>query len=100
MAPLKRFYKQATIDEAVAPIPAFRVLLDGKPMRTPAKAVLAVPTRALALAIAAEWEAQGADIDPAGMPLTKLVNSTLDAVRGREPEVRAEIVKYAGSDLL
>lgn len=100
MAPLKRFYKLVTIDEGVAPGAAFRVLLDGKPMRTPAKAVLAVPTRALAEAIAAEWEAQREHIDPTGMPLTKLANSTLDGVRGREAEVRAEIVKYAGSDLV
>jgi chaperone required for assembly of F1-ATPase len=78
----------------------FRVLLDGKPMRTPAKSVFAVPSRALAEAIAAEWDAQGERIDPASMPLTRIVNSAIDGVRGRESEVRADIAKYAGSDLV
>ena len=93
----KRFYRAVSVDGAAA---AFRVLLDGRPMRTPAKRELALPARALAEAVAAEWEAQGERIDPASMPLTRLVNATLDGVAGREAEVRAEIVKYARSDLL
>jgi chaperone required for assembly of F1-ATPase len=100
----KRFYKAVTVAGSDATdaqrAGGFSILLDGKPMRTPAKAVLAVPTRALAEAIAAEWEAQGAHIDPATMPLTRLVNSGLDGVRGREAEVREDIAKYAASDLL
>jgi len=76
------------------------VLLDGKPVRTPAKALLALPTRALAEAVAREWSAQHEHIDPATMPLTRLANSAIDGVRGREAEVRADIAKYAGSDLL
>jgi chaperone required for assembly of F1-ATPase len=93
----KRFYQ--TVSLAGAP-PAVRVLLDGKPMRTPAKRELALPSRALAEAVAAEWAAQGERIDPSTMPLTRLVNSALDGVSGREAEVRAEIAKYAASDLL
>jgi chaperone required for assembly of F1-ATPase len=93
----KRFYRAATVDGAP---PAVRVLLDGKPIRTPAKRELALPTKALAEAVAAEWEAQGDHIDPAAMPLTRLVNSALDGVTGREAEVRAEIAKYGASDLL
>jgi chaperone required for assembly of F1-ATPase len=93
----KRFYRTVSVDGAA---PAFRVLLDGKPIRTPARRELALPARALAKAVAAEWEAQGEHIDPATMPLTRLVNSALDGVTGREPEVRAEIAKYAASDLL
>jgi chaperone required for assembly of F1-ATPase len=69
-------------------------------MRTPAERPFAVPTRALAEAIAGEWKAQGERIDPATMPLTRLANSALDGVAGREIDVRAEIVEYAGSDLL
>jgi chaperone required for assembly of F1-ATPase len=80
--------------------PAVRVLLDGKPVRTPAGRELAVPVKALAEALAAEWAAQGERIDPAAMPLTRLVNSALDGVTDRAAEVRAEIVKYAASDLL
>ena len=78
----------------------YRVQLDGKPVRTPAKALLALPTRALAEAVAGEWAAQREHIDPATMPLTRLANSAIDGVQGREAEVRADIVRYAGSDLL
>jgi chaperone required for assembly of F1-ATPase len=69
-------------------------------VRTPAKAVLAVPTRVLAEAIAGEWEAQREHIDPAGMPLTRLANSAIDGVRMHQADVLADIVKYAASDLL
>jgi chaperone required for assembly of F1-ATPase len=93
----KRFYRAVSVDGAA---PAFHVLLDGKPIRTPAKRELTLPAKALAQAVAAEWEAQGERIDPAAMPLTRLVNSALDGVAEREAEVRAEIAKYAGSDLL
>ena len=93
----KRFYRAVTVDGAA---PAFRVRLDGRPMRTPAKRELAVPSRALAEALAAEWEAQGERIDPATMPLTRLVNSAIDGAAGREAEVRDDIAKYAASDLL
>ncbi len=78
----------------------FRLLLDGKPVRTPAKKHLVLPTRALADAVAAEWEAQKVRIDPVTMPLTRLANSAIDGVTGREAEVRADIVRYAGSDLV
>jgi chaperone required for assembly of F1-ATPase len=93
----RRFYKSVTIEAADPP---HRILLDGKTARTPARAMFAVPTRALAEAIAAEWEAQREHIDPAGMPLTKLANSAIDGVRGREAAVRDDIVKYAASDLV
>jgi chaperone required for assembly of F1-ATPase len=93
----KRFYRTVSVKGVPS---AFRVLLDGKPMRTPARKELAVPARGLAEALAAEWEAQGEHIDPASMPLTRLVNSALDGVAGREAEVRAEIAKYAASDLV
>jgi chaperone required for assembly of F1-ATPase len=78
----------------------FWLLLDGKPVRTPAKNELQLPTRALAEAVAEEWEAQGERIDPATMPLTRLVNTIIDGVIARQAEVRAEIVKYASCDLL
>jgi chaperone required for assembly of F1-ATPase len=93
----KRFYRAVSV--AGAP-PAVRVLLDGQPIRTPAKRELALPGTALAEAVAAEWADQGGHIDPATMPLTRLANSAIDGVVGREDEVRADIVKYAGNDLL
>ena len=102
-----RFYKAVTVAAANSPPPGgdgracrFRLLLDDKPVRTPAKKELLLPTRALADAVAAEWEAQAARIDPVTMPLTRLANSAIDGVMGREAEVRADIVKYAGSDLV
>lgn len=93
----KRTYKAVGVGEGEG---GFRVLLDGRCARTPGKAELALPTRALAEAVAAEWEAQGERMDPLTMPLTRFVNSAIDGVRGREPEVRADICKYAASDLV
>jgi chaperone required for assembly of F1-ATPase len=99
MRPLPaRFYKTVAVSPAGAD--GLHVLLDGKVLRTPAKGVLAVPTRALAQAIAAEWEAQGERIDPASLPLTRLVNSAIDGVKPREAAVREDIAKYAACDLL
>src|SRR5215470_12942014 len=93
----KRFYRAVSIDGTAR---AFRVLLDGKPVRTPARRELALPARLLAEAVAAEWTVQADRVDPATMPLTRLVNSALDGVAGREAEVRADIARYAASDLL
>jgi len=99
-APLpKRFYANVTIDTA-APEEGFAILLDGRAVRTPKKMPLVVPTRALAEAIAAEWAAQGERIDPQTMPLSKLAITAIDGVGGAAAEVAAEIVKFAGSDLL
>jgi chaperone required for assembly of F1-ATPase len=94
----KRFYKDVAIkDEGEG---GAALLLDGKTARTPGKALLALPARALADAVAEEWRAQGERIDPSTMPLTKLANSAIDGVRGREQAVIDDIVKYAGSDVL
>jgi chaperone required for assembly of F1-ATPase len=103
----RRFYQTVTIariDPSVAPSqqqPAgYRVLLDGKELRTPAKGRFAVPAHALAAAIAAEWQAQREHIDLESMPLTRLTNAAIDGVTGRQAEVGADIVKYLGSDLV
>src|SRR4029078_657906 len=93
----KRFYKEVTTapqDDGVA------VLLDGKLIRTPAKAMLAVPSQALADAIAEEWRAQDERINPESMRLTKLANIAIDGVRGREAAVLDDLIAFAGSDLL
>lgn len=93
----KRFYKSAA---AAGRGTGFAVELDGRLVRTPGKLPLEVPTLALAEALAAEWAAQGAVIDPATMPLTRIVNSAIDAVAPRHGEVVADIAAYAASDLL
>jgi chaperone required for assembly of F1-ATPase len=93
----KRFYQDVAVkDDGAGAAP----LLDGKKVRTPAKAQLVLPTRALAAAVAEEWRAQGERIDPATMPLTKLANSAIDGVVGREQAVIDDIAAHAGSDLL
>src|SRR5919112_6474528 len=84
----KRFYKAASMGEGNA------LLLDGKPVRTPARRLLAAPDLRVGQALAAEWNAQGEAIDPATMPLTRLSNAIIDAVADQSDAVRAEIEKY------
>ena len=93
----KRFYKEVEVAEEDG---RFGIRLDGRPVLTPARKPLEVPSRALAEALAAEWAAQTDVIDPFDMPLTRIVNSALDGVARDADAVRAEIVKYAGSDLV
>ena len=78
---MKRFYKETAVDAGDG---GWRVLLDGKPMRTPAKTVLMVPTQALAEAIAAEWRAvpEDSEINTAHLPLTRLAASPLGGQSG------------------
>jgi chaperone required for assembly of F1-ATPase len=93
----KRFYDHVAIkDEGVGA----GVLLDGKPVRTPGKAAFVLPNKAVAEAIGDEWRGQGARIDPATMPLTRLANSVIDGVKGHEEAVIGDILNYAGSDLI
>lgn len=93
----KKFYKEVSIGESER---GYGILLDGRRVRSPKKCELAVSTRALADGLAREWAAQVDIIDPAEMPLTTLVFTAIDAVAGSEAAVAAEIVRYAGSDLL
>jgi chaperone required for assembly of F1-ATPase len=94
----KRFYREA--EAGAQGEGGFPVLLDGKKVATPLRRRLAAPTRALAQALAAEWNAQGSEIDPARMPLTRLANAVIDAVADARAEVAEEVAKYLGSDLL
>jgi len=96
---MKRFYKETAVDSGDG---GFRVLLDGKPMRTPAKAVLVVPTEPLAQAIATEWRdvPEKAEINAALLPLTRLAATGLDRVPGQRARVIDDTAKYAASDLL
>ncbi len=94
----KRFYKLASVGEAGEG--GFPVLLDGRPVRTPARRPLAAPTRGLAQALADEWHAQDSEIDPARMPLTRLANSVIDAVVDARLAVAEELASYLGADLV
>ncbi|WP_298953855.1 ATP12 family protein [uncultured Methylobacterium sp.] len=93
----KRFYEQAGVAEEAG---GWRLVLDGRGANTPGRRPLRVAQAALAEALAAEWQAQVAVIDPTRMPLTRLVNSALDGVAERCAEVVDDLVAYAGSDLL
>jgi chaperone required for assembly of F1-ATPase len=95
--PLRRFYTEA---RAVERDGAFVLELDGKPARTPARHPLAVSQRALGDALANEWNALGETIDPAQMPLTRLLNVAIDRVAGEGDAVAADIARYAASDLV
>jgi chaperone required for assembly of F1-ATPase len=94
---MKRFYKEAKVTAAGD---EFGVQLDGKPLLTPGKRALRVPSRALAEAIAAEWQGQGVTVKPLELPLTRLVSTALDRVEPRSADVIGEIAKYATTDLL
>src|SRR5689334_23370058 len=85
----KRFYERAHVGD-VAP---FAILLDNRPVKTPSGNALALPSRALAEALAAEWEAQHERIDPAVMPLTRLANSIIDGVVPTPAPVADEVAK-------
>lgn len=93
----KRFWTVAT---ATACEGGFTVLLDARPVRTPAKAALTVPTLPMAAAIAAEWDAQGDQIDPRTMPVTRGANAAIDKVRTQRDEVVGLLAEYGDSDLL
>jgi chaperone required for assembly of F1-ATPase len=93
----KRFYKDVGIGESGD---GFSILLDGRPVKTPGKRSLAVPARAAAEMLAAEWQDQLDVINPVRMPVTRLVNSAIDGVANEIDAVFADIVNFAGTDLL
>ena len=94
---MKRFYSKV----AVAPAEGgMAVLLDGRPVSTPAKRPLLLPTQALAEAVAAEWSAQDGVVRPQSMPLTQLCCTALDLAQPRAAELAAEIAAYGATDLL
>lgn len=93
----KRFWKEATALETGG---GFSIRLDGRVVKTPAKAALILPTLALAEAVAAEWDAQQGAVRPETMPLTRAANSAIDKVAPMRAEVIAELAGYGGSDLI
>lgn len=94
---MKKFWKIA----AVAPMEGgFTVTLDGRPLRTPARNALILPNEAMAAAIAAEWDAQEEEVEPATMPITGLANASIDLAAPKAAEFAAPIAEYAVSDLL
>ncbi|MEM1130338.1 MAG: ATP12 family protein [Pseudomonadota bacterium] len=94
----RRFWKTATV--VTLPEGGFAVHLDERPVRTPAKAALCLPSADLAAWIAREWDAQGELVDPATMPATRMANSAVDKVAAAPAEVMGELAGYGESDLI
>ena len=95
---MKRFYTDVSI--AREEKAGFGILLDGRPVRTPARALLALPTAALAEAVAQEWTEQGEEIDPSSMAMTGFANAAIDQITPDPAAFAATISVYAESDLL
>ena len=91
---MKRFWKDVTVESGNS------LALDGRPVRTPGRALLALPTPALAEAIAEEWRAVDGDIDPRAMPLTGLANAAIDRIATAHNSFAAGLAAYSESDLL
>ncbi|MHA1190105.1 MAG: ATP12 family chaperone protein [Alphaproteobacteria bacterium] len=94
----KRFYDKVSTGPALDD--GLSLLLDGRSARTPAKNLLVLPTSTFADAVCVEWVAQESVVDPATMPATRLANSAIDGVAPRMDEVRGEILKFCGNDML
>lgn len=93
---MKRFWTTAGIAEIEG---GWAIELDGRPVRTPARAPLLLPTRALAKAVAAEWEGVEGTVDPRWMPLTGLANAAIDRVASDRPAFAGGLSRYAETDL-
>lgn len=93
----KRFYERVSVEDNGN---GFAIKLDARSVRTPQGTEFIVPTKALADAVACEWQAQSEVIDPSTMPLTKLSNSTLDGVIPNREVVVDDIAKFSGHDAI
>ncbi|MDC0738346.1 ATPase [Cognatishimia sp. SS12] len=93
----KRFWSAAGYRESDS---GYVIELDGRGLKTPAKTPVVVPSKALAEAIVAEWQAQGDEIDPLALPYTRTANSALDKVTPQHAAVADMLAEYGGTDLL
>src|SRR5690606_19158009 len=94
---VKRFYKDVTVVEEPE---GFAIHFDGRAVRTPARTVMLLPTRAAAELVAAEFAAQGEHFQPATMPIMRLVNTAIDGVASDPQAVLEDIQRFAASDML
>lgn len=93
MIAAKRFWKDVTVEDR-------GIRLDGRALKTPARADLILPTQALAATIAEEWRAVEGEIDPRTMPLTGLANAAIDRIAPDTAAFASGLARYAGADLL
>lgn len=94
---MKRFYTDVAL---IAVDGGWQVQLDKRPVRTPARAPLVLPSARLGEAVAAEWRGQGDMIDPRSMPMTGLANAAIDQITPNHVSFAAAIAQYGESDLL
>ncbi|MDF1722694.1 MAG: hypothetical protein P1U65_18635 [Minwuia sp.] len=94
---MNRFYKTAGVAEVDQ---GFSVVLDGRPIRSPARQLVQVPTRALAQAIADEWDAQGEKIDSRAMPLMRMAGTAIDDLAGMRDLTADAVARYAETDMV
>ena len=94
---MKRFWDGVSYEEAED---GFQIKLDHRTVRTPAKQLLVVPTEKIASHVAAEWDAQVEQVDPAAMPWTRTANAAIDKVAIQRTDVIEHLSGYAGTDLL
>lgn len=95
--PAKRFWDAAQVSDAAQ---GYKILLDTRPLRTPAKTELIVPNRRLAEEIAAEWDRVEGEIKPQTMRFTRAANAAIDKVLPQKADVAAMLAAYGGTDLL
>ena len=93
---MKRVYTRA---EASPVEGGWQIMLDGRPVKTPGRQGLVVPSERLGQAIAGEWQAQGDEVNPRAMPLTGLANAAIDRVAPDPEKFAAELARYAEADL-
>lgn len=94
---MKRFYTDVAVAREED---GWSIALDARPVRTPARALLTLPTPMLAEAVAQEWRGQGDSVDPGSMPMTGLANAAIDHVATDPAAFAASVARYAQSDLL
>jgi chaperone required for assembly of F1-ATPase len=92
-----RFYKVVTVAPALG---GYGVFLDGRALKTPGKLAFITRSEAHARLAAAEWEAQGEEINPQTMPITRLYNVAIERTPQQREAMVAEFKKYGGTDLL
>ncbi|MFP3943681.1 MAG: ATP12 family chaperone protein [Alphaproteobacteria bacterium] len=93
----KRFYRSVSVRDEEG---GFAVVLDSRPVRTPAGNPLVLPERTLAQAVAREWDEQTDRIRAGRMPLTRLVNTALEQTAPRPEPVIERLAAFGETDLL
>ena len=93
---MRRFWKEVSLEQSTF---GYAVRLDGRPVKTPTRNELALPTKRLADAVVAEWESVEKTVDPMRMPMTGFANAAIDRVGVDRDDFAAAIAAYGETDL-